>query len=473
MRKLILAIVILLSFILSGPVFSESGQLTREERGWLAGGSRSEKEGWIFLHLQGAPYERGFQYGYLLAREIEKAVGMQKHLIYWDTPKDFAFFVETGKRLFSGNLDAEIEAELDGMAAGLERAGVEGIGTDELVAHNAFIELVHYWWPWAKEKPDERVPVIKPPGCSAFIATGSSTAGGSIVLAHNTWCNYAWGSPANVVIDLQPAGGHRILMQTLAGYVHSGMDFFVCSSGLVGAETTIGDYTGGFDTTGTAEFCRVRRAMQYAGSIDEWASIMIEKNNGGYANSWLIGDVRTGEIARLELGNKYHKLEKKTDGCFLGSNIAVDRDVLLNETETNFSDIRKSNVARRVSWKRLMKMYGGRIDAALARRMLADHYDAWLRRDNPGPRSICGHVESTDGITSPYTGVPFRPAGAVDGKVVDSHLARNMSFWARWGSSCGAPFYAEPFLDQHPQFEWLRGYMDDRPTRNWVIMEIK
>jgi len=26
------------------------------------------------------------------------------------------------------------------------------------------------------------------------------------------------------------------------------------------------------------------------------------QNNGGYANAWLIGDIKTNEIARLELG---------------------------------------------------------------------------------------------------------------------------------------------------------------------------
>jgi hypothetical protein len=198
---------------------------------------------------------------------------------------------------------------------------------------------------------------------------------------------------------------------------------------------------------------------------------MIEDNSGGYANSWLLGDIRSGEIARLELGVKHHRLEKKKDGYFLGSNIAEDRELLLNETQTNFVDIRKSNVARRVSWKRLMKIYEGRIDASAARQMLADHYDAYLRHGNPGPRSICGHNELADGISSPSKWAPFYPMGAVDGKVLDSHMARRMSFWARWGSTCGKPFLAERFIEEHPQYDWLRGYMDDRPTRNWVVIE--
>lgn len=41
---------------------------------------------------------------------------------------------------------------------------------------------------------------------------------------------------------------------------------------------------------------------------------MSEGNNGGYANSWLVGDRKTGEIARLELGLKNKPLERTKDG---------------------------------------------------------------------------------------------------------------------------------------------------------------
>jgi hypothetical protein len=288
-------------------------------------------------------------------------------------------------------------------------------------------------------------------------------------MAHNSWVDYAMGGSFNVIMDLQPEKGYRILMQTLAGNIHSVSDFFVSSSGIIGTETTIADFTGTYDTTGTAEFARVRLAMQYAGSIDEWAKTMIDRNSGGYANSWLLGDIRTGEIARLELGTKFYRLEKKKDGYFIGANIAEDHGVLFNETGTNFSDVRSSNVARKISWQRLMKIYQGRINIDLAKEMLADHYDAYLGRDYPGPRSICGHNELADGIICPLSSrVPFFPSGALDGKVVDKKMAEKLSFLARWGSSCGRPFQAEQFLAEHPQYEWLRGFMDDRPARNWT-----
>ena len=116
-------------------------------------------------------------------------------------------------------------------------------------------------------------------------------------------------------------------MDALPGFIHSGDDFNINSAGLIVTETTISAFKG-FDTTGVAEFVRARKAVQYAGSIDEWVAIMVDRNNGGYANDWLIGDNKTGEIGRLELGLKNHFLEKTTDGVFVGANFPVHGKVL-------------------------------------------------------------------------------------------------------------------------------------------------
>ena len=89
-------------------------------------------------------------------------------------------------------------------------------------------------------------------------------------------------------------------------------------------ETTITGFHG-FDPKGIPEFVRARKAMQYAASIDEFARLMKEGNNGGYANDWLVADRKTNEIASLELGLKNVTLEKKTDGYFVGANFPINR----------------------------------------------------------------------------------------------------------------------------------------------------
>ena len=154
-------------------------------------------------------------------------------------------------------------------------------------------------------------------------------------------------------------------------------------------------------------------------------------NNGGYANAWLLGDVNTGEIARLELGLKYVAFERTTNGYFAGSNVAEDRQILRLETERSPTDIRRSAAARRVRWKQLLEENRGRITVRQAQDFLADDYDVYLRKRQPGSRTLCRHYELD---AEPFGGPePFEPSGTFDGKVVDSELAKKLTFLARLG----------------------------------------
>jgi hypothetical protein len=47
-----------------------------------------------------------------------------------------------------------------------------------------------------------------------------------------------------------------------------------------------------------------------------------------------------------------------------------------------------------------------------------------------------------------------------------------MSFVARWGNSSGMPFVAADFFAAHPQWDYLDGYVYDRPTQPWTLFEV-
>jgi hypothetical protein len=194
---------------------------------------------------------------------------------------------------------------------------------------------------------------------------------------------------------------------------------------------------------------------------------MKKGNNGGYANAWLLGDVNKNEIACLELGLKHVNFEKKRDGFFVSSNVAEDTRILRLETDLEDTDIRLSGVARRVRWKELMRQHAGKIDLELAKRFEADHYDSYYRKDRPGNRSLCAHGDLDDRMNAP--GIPFAPGGTCDGKVVDSRLAKQMAFSARWGSACGTPFDAGSFLAEHPQFDWMKDLLKSRSSQPWTV----
>jgi hypothetical protein len=438
--------------------------LTDVQRSWLSKANRHEKAGWVYLHIEGPARERGFQHGYLLATEIAR--GLKATRIEWEHMSAMSWTWLTGKAaaMFTGKIDAEDLAELDGIVEGLRAAGVSS-SRAELIAYNGYIELNEYWWPEEQKKSKENLAPPVRQSCSSFVATGTMTAGGGVVLGHNTLMGYLGALP-NVILDIFPYKGHRILMQSFPGWIHSGTDFFITDAGLVGAETTIGGFEG-FDPRGVPEFVRMRRAMQDAGSIDEWCAIMKRGNNGGYANAWLLGDVNTGEIARLELGLKYVGFEKKRDGYFIGSNVAENLKILRLETDVNETDVRRSGVARRERWKQLMSEYAGKIDLAAAKRFEGDHFDIYRGEEHPGERSLCAHFELESDPRTP-SAVPYEPGGVVDAKVVDSRLAKRMSIAARWGSGCGMAFDAQKFLKTHPQFEWMKDILRSRPSAPWT-----
>jgi hypothetical protein len=439
--------------------------LTPEQQAWLAKAKRFERAGWIYLHTEGEPRPRGFQHGYLLAREI--ADGLRTTRVAWEhqSAMDWHYLVDHATALFVPKIDAENLAELDGIAEGARAAGVE-VSRNEIITYNGIIELSDYWWPTELKKIKDAPPPPVRQSCSSFVATGTCTTDGNIVLGHNTMQGYDDVFPL-VIQDIVPARGHRIFWQTTAGWIHSGTDFFITDAGIAGSETTIGGFEG-FDTNGIPEFVRMRRATQDADNLDAWCVLMRRGNNGGYANAWLLGDINTKEIARLELGLKYVAYEKKHDGYFIGSNVAEDRKILRIETDVTDTDIRLSSVARRVRWKQLMKQYAGKLDVALAKRFEADHYDVWREKVRPGGRSLCGHFDLDAEPAGSWPGVPYACAGTVDAKVVDAAMARRMTFAARWGSACGTPFVAEKFLTAHPQFEWMTGILKDRPSQPWT-----
>ena len=51
-------------------VNTSGATLTDAQQDMVRRAERHEKHGWTYLHIEGGPRARGFQHGYLLAREI-------------------------------------------------------------------------------------------------------------------------------------------------------------------------------------------------------------------------------------------------------------------------------------------------------------------------------------------------------------------------------------------------------------------
>ncbi len=437
----------------------------------MTGSYLFRENGWTFLHIEGVPCERGFQHGYHLAKDIANVFKNLSAITYLNTGKNIQYFMEAAHKLFLPRIDGEFIEELQGIIDGAEEAGYK-IPFDALLVMNGYIELIYYWWPshksnlesWGNDKKER---------CSAFVATGDATKDKGIVMGHNTWWDFFLAQYFYVILDIIPTDGYRIMMQCIPGFIHSMSDFFITSAGIMGTATTINGFSN-YKEGGVPEFSRVRKAKQYARTMEEWACIMEKDNNGGIANSWLLGDTNTNEIARFELGLEYSSFDKLKNGYFTGFNEAEDVRIRnLECVDTEYNDIR-GNGARRVRWKQLMELNYGKIDIENGALMLEDHYDVYLGIYKPSNRTICGH---SDVDPYEYTGKagdkPFNPGGAVDGKIVSSSLAKDFSFWARYGRSCCVPFNVEMFLKEHPQWEWQREFLADRPSEPWTLFKGK
>jgi hypothetical protein len=466
-----IVILLLLVFITTTLVHSQTNnQLTTEKKAWLTKANRHEKNGWIIVHLEGTPEAIGYQHGYLLADEIIDLRGAMVMYYSNRTDKTWEFYRSESTRMFWPKIPEEYQKEIDGIVRGVnDKTGTIKIDRYDIIAMNSILEMSGYYVPWLKSVNNPKTPPPKPSGhCSAIAATGSWTKDGKIVMAHNNWIAYVIGERWNIILDIVPEKGNRIVMDALPGFIHSGDDFYINSSGLIVTETTITQFYG-FDTSGVAEFVRARKAIQYSTSIDSWAAIMVEKNNGGYANDWLIGDNKTGEIARLELGLKNHPLEKTKDGFFTGANYPVDKKLIKEETTFDTSLTNISPNTRKLRWKELLKDYRGKIDVKEAMKFMGDHYDTFRNKDKPSGFTICGHFDD-DEISATYWDQPsYDPNGAVQGKATDGNLVKEMKLWAIIGHPCGESFIAKDFFKKHPEFNYQKEYLHDMPGQVWTL----
>ena len=452
----------------------------------IKNGLRYEKNGWLYISVRGEPKERGYAYGFLVAEEMNKVNKMLDFIIYNDYGRKWEYFVEAGKKLLKEKIKdiyPEFYEEMEGVSEGLTAAGTK-MNIDDVIAWNNYFLLTENWYPNKDDDEDntKKKNKIKSRSlaeggakdrCSAFIANGDWTKDGKIVVAHNNFSDFVDGQFARIILDLNPTKGARMLIQGFPGWIWSGTDFFVTSKGIIGTETTIGGFLPYENNLPVS--CRIRQAMQYGNNLDDYVKYLVDGNSGDYANSWLFGDIYTNEILRIELGLKYYNVNRTKNGFFIGFNGTYDPRIRnLECIDQGFFDIRRHQGARRVRLGELMDEYKGKLTVELAKIILSDHYDIYLHKENPCSRTVCSHynLDAREYMSDPSRPKPYQPRGAIDGNVCDSTMAKKMSFFMRYGDSCGIPFLKDDFCNDHREWAYLRPYLNDRPKQPWTIFSI-
>ncbi|GLH71847.1 hypothetical protein GETHLI_03490 [Geothrix limicola] len=289
---------------------------------WAGKGFRYEMGGWTFLHIEGAPYARGRQHGELMADEIVRYItklGVQKNAA--DPARGWADQRQTADALFFRKYDVEFLEEMKGIADGAAKAGAtfKGRAIDllDIVTLNSAVDmsslqdgLTHAANPLTGRTfmtgDDELEKGGKGDHCNSFVATKGATKSGRFILTQMFMWNGYTGTEWNVMLDIVPEKGHRLVLQTFAGGIHSGTDWYLNTAGLVMGETTVGQTP--FNVDGTPQSNRIRKAAQYAASIDEAAEILFKQNNGLYTNDWTMADTKTDEGACFLLGTEKAKM---------------------------------------------------------------------------------------------------------------------------------------------------------------------
>lgn len=430
-----------------------------------------EKNGWTFISVKGNPKERGYAYGYLCAsmfKEIQQMLHFFIYESYGTNWEEIVKLINEDFQEMTKHKFEELYEEMEGIAEGCVAGGCKTT-VEEILCWNFYCSIP-YWYP-----SHFGAHVIREGGskdrCSAFIAVGDWTDDGKIVVAHNSFSDFIDGQWSNVVLDMQAEKGNRFIMQTSPCWIWSGTDFFITSKGIVGTETTIGGFFP-YEKKYPVGY-RIRMAMQYGNTLDEYASFLLDGNSGDYANSWLFGDTNTNEIMRIELGLKYHNIEKTKNGFFIGFNAPYDERIRnLEVKDSGFYDIRRHQGARYVRLSDLMDEHKGKLNIEIAKKIIADHYDVYLLKDdNPCSRTICSHynLDAREYMSQATRPKPFAPHGAVDGTVSDFNLIRKMSFEGRFGNSCGTPFMVADYCKKHRQYERFCPYLKDRPSQPWTV----
>ena len=454
-------------------LFLNSCQSPENKKNRLAKASREDKNGWIYVHLEGSPSDIGYQHGYLLANDIDSSIQAVAYLFEHDTRKNWEFYRSAARNFLWDKLEREYKDEINGIVEGLT-AQHKKYDSLDITAYNALEELGFYYVPMLDNLAKPGSGNNKAPGnCSAFMATGSFTKDGKIVMGHNNWTEYIIGQHWNVIADIVPDKGHHIIMDCMPGFIHSGDDFAISDNGILITETTITGFSL-FDSTGIPEFMRARKASQYANSIEDVLRIFTTGNNGGYANDWLIGDTKTNEVAKLELGLKDYRVWRSKDTALIGSNFPSDPKLIRDETNFNVNDNTSSPNARKKRMEQLVQVdMKGKLDAETGKTIEGDHMDALEKKNMKNRCVICGHIDE-DGKGCPeWSLAPYYPMGAVQGKVTTADLAKNMQLWARRGHPCGEDFIGEKFYKLHPEYAWQSKYLNNMISYPWTLFSAK
>ncbi len=527
---LILTFSILINF---NSVIGNEEIISKESIRQYGNGYRYNIQGWIYLYIEGEPKDRGFQHGYLLSEEIvdmiyrwsnlihnhpkikklTKSISEEKHdkitETFWNfcTKWSFKFYKDKYEEY------QEYKDEIQAIAEGVNNRGGMIFGRNvtykdiltcnemyeflSKITNNKFRKGFHPLLTLFKnllevEPSLSQMSAIdfisdfySPSGnhkCNGFTATGDATTDGQLVFSNSMWSTdtavtwwwsyyitFRW----NLILDINPSKGNRVIMASAPSYIWSDHDYYQNDVGIVLLETTCPQ--GLWDNRGLPLAIRARMAMQYGNNIDDVMKILRYRNDGCMNAVWLIGDAKTGEIARFELGYRNSWYNKTSNGFRWSANNPFNLRVRLEQFHLGdylkqvfsyiflksktymYYTLRYIPGVRDIKYEELGEKYYGNIDI-----------------------DVVKEIMSTNPIVS------WSP----DCKITDSRLLENNGLWVFIGNPAGDIRIIYDSSDKNveiikvPPAGWVRFYglpkkegfnllnkeliLSDQPSINWT-----
>lgn len=465
-------------------------------------------QGWTYVYIEGEPFERGFQHGSLLASEINQSIENWASMIHnhpaikpfssslseknynlvtklwWRHCKEKAVELYADKFVeFS-----EYRSELLGITAGMHSRGVEVFGHsptyEDILTNTMMYEVlskiaerrtfknVDFWtdfydslvdsidafaslslWDFINDsfEPDQHK-------CSGFGSAGDATGDDSVVVCDSIWSTdaaYAWWwsywlcSRWNIILDINPSEGSRLLMSSAPGYIWSDHDFYENENGLAFIETTVPQ--GFYDTVGLPLAIRARLAAQYAESVDDVISYLTDRSDGSMNAVWLIIDANSGELVRLDAGYRFYSSWSTVDGFEWSAN--NPKDLLVRLERVNIYEYLRGLAINLVSGRTWNDGLGftGLFYKPESRDIAFEQWgNEWY-----GSLDVerVKEIMSTEPVSS-WSG---------DCKLTDSELLKNLGLWAIMGNPGGTIWDLEK-----PGFGKETADMKQLPISGWV-----
>jgi len=462
------------SLVISNLAKGEDNNLKGVNSEQFEKGYRYNVQGWIYLHIEGKPYERGYQHGYLLADEIVDHITRWSNVIHnseknskkpvdFDSPKyqeisnDWWESCRSAiKKIYWDRTPEEYQNEIKGIADGVKVRGVKVLDRDvdyiDILAINQMYEYMTRLDNRMKGfhpirdllnignilrstglSQDEKKYVnnfnsinssTEPHHCNAFIATGDATTNGQIVASQDVRCGGWWfpyyiAQRWNVIIDIVPQDGHRLTMASSPGYIWSCENYYQNEEGIVILETTC--IQGLWKNKGYSMAIRTRRAIQYSENLDQAIDYLMEGNDGLWTGGYLLGDTKTGEIARFELALYNYEIWRTFDGFYWIANNAISKGVRTEANGIGLKGLALKIIRNKNYVYDTLKYYDGSRDAKF--RGLGNKY--------------YGKIDIEVLKEKIMSEFPITDRSTIDIKATDTQLIKANSLWTFWGNARG------------------------------------